>query len=212
MPITFGPARPTIEEADEDEEPTRQGQEIAARAGCMTGAMQDLLGQLFNEQFEKQFKKQFEKQSKQFQKEALRIISRVAAQPWRVSPGRRESARRPLVAGAQRKIDSARPDTADATMNRRLKKRKRRASKTHEQRAKKKAAVANARPSTEELVQKTVLQADLAALPASAPMDQSSAQAVRDRCKKIDRDGASPCKPHPASRNNGGSGPEGAEN
>ena len=40
-------------------------------------------------------------------------------------------------------------------------------------------------------------QADLAALPASAPMGQSSAQAVRDRCKKIDRDGASPCKPHP---------------
>ena len=122
MPITFGPARPTIEEADEDEEPTRQGQEIAARAGCMTGAMQDLLAQLFNEQLEKQFKKQFEKQSKQFQKEALRIISRVAAQPWQVSPGRRESARRPLVAGAQRKIDSARPDTADATMNSRLKK------------------------------------------------------------------------------------------
>ena len=44
-------------------------------------------------------------------------------------------------------------------MNRRLKKRKRRASKTHEQRAKKKAAVANARPSTEELVQKSSAQA-----------------------------------------------------
>ena len=82
-------------------------------------------------------------------------------------------------------------------MNRRLNKRKRRASKTHEQRAKKKAAVANTCLSTEELVQKTVLQADLAALPASAPMGQSIAQAVRGRCKQIDRDGASPCKPHP---------------
>ena len=77
------------------------------------------------------------------------------------------------------------------------KRRKERESETHEQQVKKNAAVADTRLSTEELVQKTVLQADLAALPASAPMGQSSAQAVRDRCKKIDRDGACPCKPHP---------------
>ena len=120
MPITFGPAQPTIEEADEDEEPTRQGQEIAARAGCMTGAMQDLLAQLFNEQFEKQFKKQFKKQSKQFQKKALRIVTHAAEQPWQVSPARHESDRLPLIVGAQPKTDTATTDTADATMNSRL--------------------------------------------------------------------------------------------
>ena len=45
----------------------------------------------------------------------------MAGQPWQVSPARHESARLPLIVGAQRKTDTATTDTADATMNSPLK-------------------------------------------------------------------------------------------
>ena len=91
----------TFEEPNEDEEPTRQGQEIAARAGGMTGALQNLLTQMFDEKFEKQFKKRFDEQSKRFLEDALKQASLVATQPWQVWPGRNESAQRQLVVAAQ---------------------------------------------------------------------------------------------------------------
>ena len=55
--------------------------------------------------------------------------AKMAGQPWNVSPARRESTLLPLVVGAQRNKDTATPDTADETMNRRLIKRKQRESR-----------------------------------------------------------------------------------
>ena len=48
--------------------------------------------------------------------------AKMAGQPWMVSPARHESTLLPLVVGAQRNKDTATPDTADDTMNSRLKK------------------------------------------------------------------------------------------
>ena len=55
--------------------------------------------------------------------------AKMAGQPWQASPARRESTWLPLVVGAQRNKDTATPDTADDTMNRRLIKRKQRESR-----------------------------------------------------------------------------------
>ena len=52
--------------------------------------------------------------------------AKMAGQPWQASPARRESTWLPLVVGAQRNKDTATPDTADDTMNRRLIKREQR--------------------------------------------------------------------------------------
>ena len=67
--------------------------------------------------------------------------AKMAGQPWMVSPARHESTWLPLVVGAQRNKDTATPDTADDTMDSRLRKRKQRERGTSiEQQVKKKAA------------------------------------------------------------------------